>query len=293
VSSKTLRDEFFLHPTPSVNGIIRGVLAKGLQNWPAIGLHAYVFMSNHFHLILRGDALSIPGFVGFLKREISRRIGALKNLPGTIWHHRYTATALPSRRSQLRCLRYVLAHGAKEGLVESPQDWPGVHCLRQMLLVDDGRAKWFNRGAWSKSVFQAKARGKTLPAKAEFMDSLRIVLSPMPFWRRGNRIATRDKVQKLMSGIIETGIGQLAQRTIQRSIRMVPKPFDKNSKRKSFGRPIVAWASRGEPEVKAYLHRYWEFQIAYRKAASSLAQNVDSVPWPIGAWIAPHLKLGI
>jgi hypothetical protein len=41
-----------------------------------------------------------------------------------MWQRRYEATALPSSSSQMKCLKYLLGHGVKEGLVESPLDWP-------------------------------------------------------------------------------------------------------------------------------------------------------------------------
>ncbi len=50
---------------------------------------------------------------------------------------------------QWRKLKYLLSHGVKEGLVESPYDWPGVHAAHSLvsgepLEVKDG-AQWISR----------------------------------------------------------------------------------------------------------------------------------------------------
>ena len=62
-------------------------------------------------------------FVGFIKKEISRRLGVRYRLPGTFWQSRFAATALPTAESQLSCLKYLLSQGVKEDLVERPEHW--------------------------------------------------------------------------------------------------------------------------------------------------------------------------
>ncbi len=67
------------------------------------------------HMMLQGPAHQVPAFVGFVKREISRRWGGKPwiNWPGTMWHG-YLATALPTVESQENCLAYILSQAVKE-----------------------------------------------------------------------------------------------------------------------------------------------------------------------------------
>ena len=77
------------------------------QNWPEVKLYGFAFMSNHIHLMVSGLGNEVSSFVGFIKREISRRLGQRYKLPGTFWHQRFVATALPTEESQVKCLDLI------------------------------------------------------------------------------------------------------------------------------------------------------------------------------------------
>ncbi|WP_309895443.1 hypothetical protein [Archangium sp.] len=48
-------------------------------------------------------------------------------------------------------MRYVLAHGVKEGLVESSAEWPGLTCLPRLLGPARRLFQWFSwTKRWSK-----------------------------------------------------------------------------------------------------------------------------------------------
>jgi REP element-mobilizing transposase RayT len=98
ITSKTLRGEFFLHPSCETNEIILGVLGRAQFKWREVEVFAYAFMSNHFHLMVRGSPDHLPSFVGFVKREISRRLGADSGSPGPMWQRRYEADS-PDKRA--------------------------------------------------------------------------------------------------------------------------------------------------------------------------------------------------
>ncbi|MCP3962172.1 MAG: hypothetical protein GY719_30385 [bacterium] len=43
-------------------------------------------------------------------------------------------------------MKYCLSHGVKEGLVESPLDWPGVHAAGSLVHGEPLEGTWWNRG---------------------------------------------------------------------------------------------------------------------------------------------------
>ena len=83
IISKTLRGQFLLAPKKGVSALCGGVVAMARQNWPEVKLYGFAFMSNHIHLMVSGCGNDVSGFVGFIKREISRRLGQHYKLPGT------------------------------------------------------------------------------------------------------------------------------------------------------------------------------------------------------------------
>jgi hypothetical protein len=51
-----------------------------------------------------------------------------------ILSRRYQDIVISSEEAaQVERLKYVLAHGVKEGLVEKVTDWPGVHCAQALM----------------------------------------------------------------------------------------------------------------------------------------------------------------
>ncbi len=79
-------------------------------------------------------------------------------------------------------LRYVLAHGVKEGLVERSAEWPGLTCLPQLL----GPARrLFQRFSWTKRW--SKRRSEDLEAgegrfAEEIAEPVELVVEPLPCW---------------------------------------------------------------------------------------------------------------
>jgi hypothetical protein len=53
--------------------------------------------------------------------------------------------ACEEEAAQVERLRYVLAHGCKEGLVERLRDWPGVSAVRALLEDESLEGLWFDR----------------------------------------------------------------------------------------------------------------------------------------------------
>jgi REP element-mobilizing transposase RayT len=275
VTSKTLRGEFFLHPGHTTNEIVLGVLGRAQHRWPSVELFAYVFMSNHFHLMVRGEPGDLPSFVGFIKREISRRLGKELQSPGHMWQRRYEATALPTPSSQLKCLKYILGHGVKEGLVEHPADWPGVHCAEQLMSGKSRIGRWLNSTRFGKFLYQAKARAKESPKKRDFIEEHQVQLSPLPPWRGKPAAVVLRHVKSLISELVENAsemreaigsrvIGVQGLLKTPRNTRRSPPRLPWFEHRR---KQVVAWASKKEPEVQTYLRAYWAFQAQAAAAA--------------------------
>jgi REP element-mobilizing transposase RayT len=295
VTSKTLRGEFFLHPSSATNEIILGVLGRAQHRWPQVELFAYVFMSNHFHLMLRGDGESVPGFVGFIKREISRRRGIETNSRGPMWQRRYEATALPSTSSQLKCLRYILEHGVKEGLVENPSEWPGIHCVDQVLSGTSRIGRWLNGTLFGKALFQARARKKRAPSKDDFVEEHSIELSVLPCFKKKRSGVVAKSLNGVVAHLVQkaadarhvTGRRVVGLRAILDTSPKTRRPVPVAPWFEVRQRQIVAWAKPREPEVRSYVRAYRDFQHAFRRASRAQGGGKVEIGFPKGGWRPP------
>ena len=93
------------------------------------------FASNHWHALLHvDDAEQLARFMQYVDGNLAREVGDLVGWSGTFWARRYSAILISDEEAaQVERLRYILAHGVKEHLVERVVDWPGVHAGRTIL----------------------------------------------------------------------------------------------------------------------------------------------------------------
>lgn len=151
VTSRTLQGRFFMRPSPEINKLILGILGRAQAKYP-VELFAFIFMSNHLHILMRVDsAKQMAGFMGFVKANIAKELGKLHGWKGTFWGARYHHAPLSDNDAEQvlkNRFMYILSNSCKEGLVDSPLDWPGVSTA---VALYHGKmalsAKWYDRTA--------------------------------------------------------------------------------------------------------------------------------------------------
>ena len=293
IISKTLRGHFYLVPKPLINQMIAGIVGRAQHNWPEIKLYAYGFLSNHFHLMLQGEGVDIAAFVGFIKREISRRVGQHFQLPGTFWHNRYDCTALPTAKSQLKCLIYILSQGVKEDLVERPEQWPGIHCAKQLMSGRASKGTWFDATTYGKDLHAARQKNPNATLnRRDYQLRYSIQLSPIPEWSRTPTTQIRANIRKLIDELVaENRKRRTAEQKkvlgVKKILELGPEiaklppnpPWYKKRRRM-----IVAWANRFAQEVRDYVLGYWAFQFEFRDASKAFRNGKLDVEFPSGAW---------
>jgi putative transposase len=90
----------------------------------AIAVHAYVLMSNHFHLMATpGAPETLPGMMQELGGRYVRYFNRIYNRTGTLWEGRYRALTIQNERRWLMCLRYVEQNPVRAGIVRSPDGY--------------------------------------------------------------------------------------------------------------------------------------------------------------------------
>jgi REP element-mobilizing transposase RayT len=293
VISKTLRGQFLLAPKKGVSSLCGGVVAMARQNWPEVKLYGFAFMSNHIHLMVSGRSDEVSCFVGFIKREISRRLGQRYKLPGSFWHQRFVATALPTEESTVKCLKYILSQGVKEDLVERPEHWPGLHCAKYLMLGARIKAEWLDATLYhrAKTVQSRLARKKKLN-KSDFIQRLDLTADALPCWAHLSIAARRVHVTALVAEIIgeEAGRRKRAGKTVMgrkavrsMSIAACTKPLLPPWWRER-RRQLTAWAKRYHECTKAYVSEYWCFQRGYREACVALTKAGGQGGFPEHCW---------
>jgi putative transposase len=91
----------------------------------AVALHAYVLMSNHFHLLATPDEQdSLPKMMQAVGRTYVRYFNDAHTRSGTLWEGRYKSTLIQTDRYLLACMAYIDLNPVRAGMVPAAQDYP-------------------------------------------------------------------------------------------------------------------------------------------------------------------------
>lgn len=90
-----------------------------------VAIHAYVLMSNHFHLLATPQTLEgLPQMMQAVGRRYVRYFNDAQQRSGTLWEGRYKSTLIQADRYLLACMAYIDLNPVRAGLVAHPRDYP-------------------------------------------------------------------------------------------------------------------------------------------------------------------------
>ncbi len=281
VTCRTLQSRFLLRPHPAVNDIVVGVLGRAQRKY-SVRVCAYAFASTHFHLILDvDDALQLSRFMGFVNSNLARKIGRLLNWRDKFWSRRYQAIVISSEEAaQVGRLKYLLAHGVKEGLVEKVTQWPGVHCAQALMTGEAVQGYWFDE----TQAYAARRRGEDFD-RMRFATFEVLTLSPLPCWKHLPEETRRKLIADLITEI-EAEAAIRRQRTgsqvLGASAVRGQHPFDRPRKPKKSPAPLFHAASQAVRRELYAMYRW--FAATFREASEKLRAGDRTVPFPAGSF---------
>lgn len=90
-----------------------------------VAVHAYVLMSNHFHLLATPETEDgIPQMMQAIGRRYVRNYNLRHGRTGTLWEGRYKSTLIQAERYLLACMVYIDLNPLRAGMVSDPADYP-------------------------------------------------------------------------------------------------------------------------------------------------------------------------
>ncbi|MEX1369454.1 MAG: hypothetical protein AB1Z98_40380 [Nannocystaceae bacterium] len=114
-------------PSRQALEIIRYCFAYTLGEFRGrIEAHEFLWMSNHYHLVLTDRAACLPDFMMRLNSLLARALNALHGLTGTSIEKGYNAVEITTEGKTIDHCVYTLANPCTASLVERSQQWKGV-----------------------------------------------------------------------------------------------------------------------------------------------------------------------
>lgn len=281
VTCRTVQGRFLLKPTKELKSIVIGVLARAQRLYP-VEIHAFVFLSNHYHLLLSVDnALLLARFMNYLNSNLAREAGRLYGWSDKFWSRRYQAIVISEEEAaQIDRLRYLLSHGCKEGLVERPEHWPGGNCVRALTEGLPLRGLWFDR----TTEYAARSRGEKFH-HLKYTSQEAVALEPLPCWRHLSENSYRHRVGELITAIeIETAARHTRQRSKPLGVKAIlsQNPHHRPDKLKKACAPAFHAATKAAR--RELVEAYGWFMTAYREAAEKLQNGSSEAIFPHGSF---------
>lgn len=90
----------------------------------SVGVHAYVLMDNHFHLLATPQAAdALPQMMQAIGRRYVRYFNDRQGRSGTLWEGRYRSTLIQPEPYLLACMAYIDLNPVRQGLVAQARDY--------------------------------------------------------------------------------------------------------------------------------------------------------------------------
>jgi REP element-mobilizing transposase RayT len=284
VTARTVQRRFLLRPTAGLREIFVGILARAAALYD-VDIHAFVVLSTHLHCLLTpATAHDLAGFMRYLLTNLSKEAGRLHRWRGALFERRYQAILVTDEElAQAGRLRYLLAHGVKESLVDRVGDWPGAHCAESLATGSPCTGVWFDR----RREWVARERGEEHTPDA-FATHYQLALEPLPCWRHLPPERVRELVAAMVAEIEQQAAARHhAEGTQPLGITGVLRQNPHRHPPRAARSPAILVHAATRKARRALIAAYHDFVGAFREAAARLAGGCHDVVFPDGSFPPP------
>jgi len=276
ITRRSTQRQFLLRPSRRVNEILSFCLAAAAERY-AVRVHAFVFMSDHYHLVATDRGGRLLDFVHWLNTHISKCLNS---------HHRRSENLFDNRQAHvipiatagdvLEKIVYVLANPVAAALVPRGDRWPGVRSAAD----DFGRTI---RAHKPQTFFRAEGAVEDtarfeLEVPPGFED-----LTPRRFRRRVAEALARREAE------LRAQVRQAGRRFLGAKGVRATSPFDSPRTPAETGGRVPKLVCK-DPELReTLLERLEAFVLGYREALEEYCRGRRRVTFPAGTyWMRVH-----
>lgn len=255
---------FFLLPEPAVTWIFEYLLGM-LSKQYGIRIHAYVVMSNHYHLVVTDTEGCLPDFQRDLNSLLARAINRHWGRWEAFWDSEsYNGVKLLEDQDVVSKMGYTLANPVKARLVNRAKEWDGATS--------------------AKMVF---GRARVIPRPNEFFrdrmpEEVELVLSRPPSFEK---LSDAEMLELVRADVArrEAEHRKLGKAAGMKAVRQqdwweCPESFDPRRRMKPTLAARNKWA-----RIEA-LQRAKEWLTAYYAALEQFVGGNREVEFPLGTW---------
>ena len=280
ISNRCEEGRFFLLPTKEAVALVEYWLARAMKRYgKGIEIYAFVFLSNHFHLLCRDSFGNLAKFMGYfegnLARALNRLIGRSKAF---VWQGHYDDQIIRGERTFWNKYVYVLTNAVKSGLVKRTEEWRGANSFRAALTGKPIIGKGLNRTRHHNA-----SRGNKKPPKKKYIETHRFDLTPPPMLAE---VSQKERSKEIYKMVKQAEVHYLSRRDRKPIVGMSTvlsyKPTHKPDSVSR--RPRKRFDCDTVEEVVEMVEAYRGFIVEYKKAFSAF-RRAAALGYPYhGEW---------
>jgi putative transposase len=259
---------FFLLPEPKVTQIFEYLLGMLAKKY-GIAIHAYVAMSNHYHLVVTDIEGRLPDFQRDLNSMLARALNCHWGRWEAFWDRdSYSGVELLEDQDVISKMAYTLANPVKARLVGRVGDWEGATSAKMGF----GQRRWIRR--------PEKFFSEAMPEEVEL-----VLTRPAGFEGMGDAEVlelVRADVARREAAHRKAGNVARMWRVLKQKWWECPKSFDPRRQL----RPTVAGKNKWA-RIDA-LRRAGDWLAEYYRALARFVGGDREVEFPRGTW---HMRV--
>lgn len=279
VTNRCINEMYLL--SPEKDGEVQRICLACLA-WAAakhqIEIFAYIFLSNHFHLLLRALKNNLSAFMQDFQRELASRINRYRNRRGTVFPRSFDDPTVLDDEEFLRRLEYTVNNPCHHELVDHPAEWPGVSSWKSHLSGEPQVGRFIN---YSKLYRLCRKEPSTPRSAAMRHDELALATPPM--WCDKSTPEVSDRVITLITDAADALRRQRAERneeTLGPGAVLAQNFRERPSEPKR--RPRVRCLSTDASRRAEYMERRLRTVDAYRSAMAKWRNKDENPEFPEG-----------
>lgn len=280
-------------PTREALEIIWYCLAYALDKYRGcIEAHEFLWMSNHFHLVLTDRGGRLPRFMEELNSLLARALNALHGLEGTAIEKGYNLVSVTSGDKLVEHCVYTLANPCTANLVERCHQWRGVSSqrLEYGIGVMVERPKHGLWGTQCRHVLRGtsqESKRARYGGRSRLPECVTLVLTRPAIMPELSDVQLRNLIREQLRDREQT---LLIERRSQKvrvmgwsaatrvNVRAAPKPEER------FGR-VPSYSADTSAERRSAWRQRREFLTRYYAALRRFVGGEWTAQFPVGTWL--------
>ena len=276
VTRRTTQRQFLLRPSKAINQCAKYCVALAAKA-SGVELHALVFMSNHYHIILTDVEGRLPVFTETLNRLIAKSLNVHHGRGENFWagHVQPSHVHLPERIDVLNKLVYLLCNPVESKLVKYGKDWPGVRLFIPGSYVCK-RPSFY---------FRSEEKGGSMPKKIKLKLCLQDSLGTPKAAYKELMQAVKDRELLLQEEHKREGKSYLGKEAVKRQpIHSTPSS---ESRRSNISPRLACRDKWRRMEILQLMKSFLE---SYKDAWERFKAGEAQVEFPLGAYRMGNIK---